>query len=152
MGAPPRRRRLAEKVRNYRPQDVPALRAALSKTMTEVGKRFMSGPHTLQDINHMLGVHWNPCRRFALKQGRQANGDIKYRVIDDHTENDNNKSAERSQKIRMSGVSTLMLMIKAMSRALAEKEDPRQLHIATDDMSSAYRQIPVSDTNISCNV
>eukprot|EP00971_Amphidinium_carterae_P165329 3277114-Amphidinium_carterae.1 len=38
MGAPPRRRKLADKVQNYRPQDVPALRAALSKTMTEVDK------------------------------------------------------------------------------------------------------------------
>eukprot|EP00971_Amphidinium_carterae_P349298 6490949-Amphidinium_carterae.1 len=152
MGAPPRRVQLLQKVLNFRPQDIPALRAALAKTMIEVERHCMAGPYTEGDIGDMFGAHWNPCRRFALHQGHCADGSIKYRVIDDHTENDNNKSAERCQRIHMSGVSTLMLMVKALSRALAERGAPQQLHVATDDMQSAYRQIPVSDTNLSCCV
>eukprot|EP00971_Amphidinium_carterae_P111994 2218198-Amphidinium_carterae.1 len=52
----------------------------------------------------------------------------------------------------MAGVSTLMLMIKALSRSLADHGADQPLHVFTDDMQSAYRQIPVSDTNLSCCV
>eukprot|EP00971_Amphidinium_carterae_P270843 5374493-Amphidinium_carterae.1 len=152
MGAPPRREQLAQKVLRFRPQDIPAVRAALAKTMTEVERHCMSGPYTEKDISDMFGAHWNPCRRFALQQGVCADGSLKYRVIDDHTENDNNKSAARCQRIHMAGVSTLMLMIKALSRALADVGAPQPLHVSTDDMQSAYRQIPVSDSNLSCCV
>eukprot|EP00971_Amphidinium_carterae_P104983 2078822-Amphidinium_carterae.1 len=126
MGAPARRAQLMQKVVHYRPQDIPALRAALSKTMLEVERHCMAGPFTESDVNDMFGTHWNPCRRFALHQGHSADGSIKYRVIDDHTENDNNKSAERCQRIHMAGVSTIMLMVKALSRALTERDAQQQ--------------------------
>eukprot|EP00971_Amphidinium_carterae_P053788 1059339-Amphidinium_carterae.1 len=101
MGAPPRRAQLARKALSYRPQDIPALQAALDKTMLEVDRSCMEGPYTETEVNAIFGCHWNPCRRFALQQGRNQDGTIKYRVIDDHSENDNNKSAARAQRIRM---------------------------------------------------
>eukprot|EP00971_Amphidinium_carterae_P078554 1554105-Amphidinium_carterae.1 len=129
MGAPPRRAKLARKALSYRPQDIPALQAALEKTMIEVDRKCMDGPFTEEAINAMFGSLWNPCRRFALQQGSNPDGSIKYRVIDDHTENDNNKSAARTQRIRMAGVSTLMLMVKAMARRLADQGAQQQLSI-----------------------
>eukprot|EP00971_Amphidinium_carterae_P005162 102987-Amphidinium_carterae.1 len=108
--------------------------------MLEVERKCMDGPFTEAAINAMFGSLWNPCRRFALQQGTNPDGSIKYRVIDDHTENDNNKSAARTQRIRMAGVSTLMLMVKAMARRLADQGAQQQLSIASDDMSRAYRQ------------
>eukprot|EP00971_Amphidinium_carterae_P051283 1009683-Amphidinium_carterae.1 len=152
MDAPPRRAQLVRKAMSYRPQDIPALQAALDKTMQEVNRNCMEGPCTEEELNARFGFHWNPCRRFALQQGCSADGSPKYRVIDDHSENDNNKSAARTQRIRMAGVSNLMLMVKAMARRLADRDAPQPLSISSDDMSRAYRQVPVSDTNLSCCV
>eukprot|EP00971_Amphidinium_carterae_P255408 5070400-Amphidinium_carterae.1 len=84
MGAPPRRAKLARKALSYRPQDIPALQAALEKTMIEVERKCMDGPFTEEAINAMFGSLWNPCRRFALQQGSNPDGSIKFRVIDDH--------------------------------------------------------------------
>eukprot|EP00971_Amphidinium_carterae_P000276 5765-Amphidinium_carterae.1 len=43
-------------------------------------------------------------------------------------------------------------MVKALARRLADQGAQQQLSISSDDMSRAYRQVPVSDSNLSCCV
>eukprot|EP00971_Amphidinium_carterae_P188915 3750424-Amphidinium_carterae.1 len=90
---------------------------------------------------------WNPCRRFALRQGLRADGSIKYRVIDDHTENDNNKSAGRCQRIHMAGVSTLMLMIKALSRSLVMVQPNSYMFSPTTCRVGNFPAVPGTASN-----
>eukprot|EP00971_Amphidinium_carterae_P317063 6302924-Amphidinium_carterae.1 len=152
IGAPARRVQLCRQLRSQAASDPVAARAAVSKTQAEVAAHVMSGPFTATALTTKHGAHWNPCRRFAIQQGCQLDGSPKFRVIDDHSANDNNKTTGKVQKLRMSSVSTLMLMIKSMARHLQQHQHDTAVLVSTDDMKAAYRQVPVSDSSLSCAI
>eukprot|EP00971_Amphidinium_carterae_P341588 6480457-Amphidinium_carterae.1 len=112
----------------------------------------MAGPFTAAQLTAKYGAHWNPSRRFAIQQGCKPDGSIKFRVIDDHSASDNNKTTGRVQKLEMSNVSTLMLMVKSLARQLQSQKHDSALLASTDDMKAAYRQVPVSDSSLSFSI
>ena len=147
-GSKPRRVALAKKALLFRPQDVECLRAALAKTLDEVDSGSMGPALTAEQVTDTHGPHWNAVRRFGLRQGLDASGAAKIRTIDDHSECDNNKAASRTQRIPMSSVATLMVMIKQLRLRLLHRGLDVPLAVGTEDMKSAYRQVPVSDSNL----
>eukprot|EP00971_Amphidinium_carterae_P118722 2352184-Amphidinium_carterae.1 len=73
----------------------------------------------------------------------------KYRTIDDHSECWNNRAARRMQKIPMASTATLLVMSKPLHKNLREQNRSCSMLVGTDDMQSAYRQIPLSDASLS---
>eukprot|EP00971_Amphidinium_carterae_P191775 3805073-Amphidinium_carterae.1 len=149
MGAPARRERLRSKALSFRPREVAALEATVEKTQREIAMRTMSPPLSPKELTERHGSLWNVVRRFGIKQGEDSKGSPKYRAIDDHSECDNNKAAARAQRVPMTGVASLMVAAKTLHQQLQERDTPKQLVVSTQDMKSAYRQIPISDSSLS---
>eukprot|EP00435_Cladocopium_sp_Y103_P037180 s3539_g9.t2 len=111
--------------------------AIWKKTLKEVAAGTMAGPFTLE--RH--GKYLNLVPSFGLKQGD------KYRRIDDHSASHNNLAAERTQQIQMAMVDYLMTMVSSMGKSFRGS-----LVIGTEDMAGAYRQVPLTDSQISISV
>eukprot|EP00435_Cladocopium_sp_Y103_P040890 s1234_g11.t1 len=115
--------------------------AIWKKTLKEVDAGTMSGPYTLETMLEKHGRYLNIVPSFGLKQGE------KYRRIDDHSASHNNLAAERTQQIHMAIVDYLMVMVSSMA-----KKFNTGLHIATEDMAGAYRQVPLTDSQVRISV
>eukprot|EP00435_Cladocopium_sp_Y103_P068688 s178_g32.t1 len=111
------------------------------KTLKEVDAGTMSGPYSLEAMLEKHGKYLNLVPSFGLKQGE------KYRRIDDHSASHNNLAAERMQQIHMAMVDYLMVMISSMA-----KKFNTGLHVATEDMAGAYRQVPLTDSQVGISV
>eukprot|EP00435_Cladocopium_sp_Y103_P071893 s30_g38.t1 len=146
--APARRGSVLGRVRMMGRMGGPELAEAIwRKTMKEVAKGTMSGPYTVDAMLSRHGTHFNVVPSFGLKQGHDEHGNPKFRRIDDHTASHNNLAAERRQRIQMSMVDYLMVMIAAASKQLS-----RNLVISTEDMAGAYRQVPLCDTHVGISI
>ena len=122
----------------------PMAEAIWKKTLKEVSEGSMRGPLTAAEVERAHGKHYNVVPAFGLQQGMDESGQPKYRRIDDHSASLNNMAAGRKQRIEMAMVDYLIVMIKELSRAC-----PEPLHIGTEDMKGAYRQIPLPDSQVS---
>ena len=115
--------------------------AIWDKTLKEVRAGTMAGPFTLKEMLDKHGQYLNLVPSFGLKQGE------KYRRRDDHSASHNNLAAERTQQINMAMVDYLMVMVSSMA-----KRFNKELLIATEDMAGAYRQVPLSDSQVRISV
>jgi hypothetical protein len=116
-------------------------KAIWKKTMKEVKAGTMSGPYTLEEMEKKHGRYLNLVPSFGLKQGD------KFRRIDDHSASHNNLAAERTQQIQMAMVDYLMSMVAAMGKAFNGA-----LWIGTEDMAGAYRQVPLTDSQVRISI
>ena len=73
---------------------------------------------------------------FGLEQGVDENGHPKYRRIDDHSASANNMVAHRLQKVPMTMVDYVAVLVEYAFTVLSCK-----VKLATEDMKSAYRQV-----------
>ena len=63
---------------------------------------------------------WNGVQRHGLKQGINSDGAVIKRCIDNHADNDNNNAASRRQRMPMTSVAYIMLMIRTLAKATAD--------------------------------
>ena len=110
------------------------------KTMKEVSKGTMGKPMTFEEVDAMFHGDFQVVPSFGLEQGLDELGRPKYRRIDDHSACGNNLVAHRKQKVPMCMVDYIGALIKALGRR-CPKSAPL---ISTEDMKSAYRQVPLS--------
>ena len=107
----------------------------------------MSGPFSEEELDLNIGKFWNLVPSFGLHQGYDEQGGPKYRRIDDHSASLNNQAAGRLQKIPMSMADYVMSMVKGLREVTSEP-----IHLCTEDMKGAYRQIPLADSNMQLSV
>ena len=143
-----RRDLMAKRIeRMGRDSDSRMAEAIYAKTLKEVKAGTMSGPFSGEALTQKLGPFWNLVPSFGLHQGYDDKNEPKYRRIDDHSASLNNQAAGRLQKIPMSMVDYVMSMVKGLTGGTSES-----LHLCTEDMKGAYRQIPLADSNSSLSV
>ena len=118
-----------------------------AKTLKEVKAGTMSGPFSEEELDLKIGKFWNLVPSFGLHQGYDEQGGPKYRRIDDHSASLNNQAAGRLQKIPMSMADYVMSMVKGLREVTSEP-----IHLCTEDMKGAYRQIPLADSNMQLSV
>ncbi len=130
-----------------RESDPSLAEAIFNKTLKEVKAGTMSGPFSELELDEKLGRHWNLVPSFGLHQGFDEQGAPKYRRIDDHSASCNNHAAARLQKIPMSMADYVMSMVKGLSEVCNEP-----IHLCTEDMKGAYRQVPLADSHTQLSV
>ena len=118
--------------------------AIYAKTLKEVAQGSMDGPFSHEQIVQEFGPHYNLVPSFGLEQGVTDDGDPKFRRIDDHTAGFTNLAAKRMQRIDMAMTDYLIVMIKCVFARFHA-----QLHLGSEDMQSAYRHIPLVDSQVS---
>ena len=125
-----------------------AMAAAIhQKTMKEVVGETMSGPWTHEQLVQRHGQYYNVVPSFGLAQGVDDSGAVKYRRIDDHSAGLTNAAATRTQKIEMAMTDYLIVMIRSL-----EQRFRSGVHISTEDLKSAYRQIPLPDKQVGLSI
>lgn len=107
----------------------------------------MAGPFTEDEMIAKHGKFVNVVPSFGLTQGVDQRGRPKHRRIDDHTAGHVNLAAWRRQKIVMAMSDSVVVMVRAVHTRTGGT-----VHLATEDMQSAYRQIPLPDGQISISV
>lgn len=114
-----------------------------AKTLKEVAQGSMAGPYTdiHEELVEQFGEFYNVIPSLGLHQGHNEDGLPKFRRIDDHTAGHTNLAATRTQRISMAMADYLVVM---MISALF-KRFPERMKIGTEDMPSAYRQLPLPD-------
>lgn len=94
------------------------------------------------------GIHYNNLiPSFGLEQGVDEEGKPKFRRVDAHTAGLTNVAATRAQKIGVAMVDYSIIMIRAMASRFG-----CGLHIGTEDMKAAYRQILLPDSQTSVSI
>ena len=142
--APQRRKDLLRRVSSMSRAGGKAMAEAIwKKTMKEVNEGSMRGPLTETQVEELHGKHYNVVPAFGLRQGVDDMNQPKFRRIDDHSACLNNMAAGRKQRIEMAMVDYLVVLVKELSKAF-----PEPVHIGTEDMKGAYRQIPLPDTQV----
>lgn len=142
--APQRRKDLLRRVSSMSRAGGKAMAEAIwKKTMKEVNEGSMRGPLTERQVEELHGKHYNVVPAFGLRQGVDDMNQPKFRRIDDHSACLNNMAAGRKQRIEMAMVDYLVVLVKDLSKAF-----PESVHIGTEDMKGAYRQIPLPDTQV----
>ena len=121
--------------------------AICEKTMREVSQGSMGGPFSHEELVERHGNHYNVIPSFGLEQGVNERNEPKFRRIDDHSAGFTNLAAHRKQKIAMSMVDYLAVMIKGLYHKTRSK-----LVIGTEDMRGAYRQIPLVDSQTAISI
>ena len=117
--------------------------AIWEKTQKEVEKGTMSRPMSLSELRHEYGDDFQVVPSFGLAQGLDERGQKKFRRIDDHTASGANRVALRKQKAPM----TMIDYVAVLVRELAAR-GVQDINLASDDMKSAYRQIPLSPRDV----
>ena len=115
--------------------------AIYQKTLKEVAAGTIAGPFTHDELVVRFGRFYNVIPSFGLHQGSDEAGRPKFRRIDDHTAGHTNLAATRMQKTEMSTVDYLILMLRGMFM-----EFRSSLVVGTEDMHSAYRPVPLPDS------
>ena len=103
--------------------------AIWQKTQKEVETGSMSAPLSEEELRKRRGNYFNVVPSFGLEQGVDANGEPKFRCIDDHTAGWCNLAARRLRKIRMSSVDYIAVMVRS-------------------GQNLAYRQVPLSPSAV----
>eukprot|EP00435_Cladocopium_sp_Y103_P034639 s1626_g9.t1 len=136
--------RMIERVRFMAQKSSPQLQQAIwEKTQKEVKAGTMGPPMSLRQIQALYPEGFQVVPSFGLEQGESTDGSKKFRRIDDHSACLNNHVAHRKQKVPMAMADYVALLIKSGS-AMPESD----LLIASEDMKSAYRQIPLSPEHV----
>ena len=126
--------------------------AVVTKTAAEVSAGTMGPRRALEELVVLHGQYANFCQRFGIKQGIDSSGKIKYRCIDNHATSGVNDAASRMQKILMSNIASIMLLIvryESILRKAGLLGPEWSLVGATEDLKAAYRQRPLSDSMLS---
>jgi len=146
-------KKMAEEAKRASPD---LLMAVFLKTQKEVNESGTMGPPlTKQQVDQKYGSCWNGVQRFGILQGVDNEGNPKYRCIDNHLTALTNDAAERRQKIEMSTVASIMLLIRSLCRALEEASinDENWTPMgSTQDLKAAYRQCPLSNAMLSLSI
>jgi len=146
--APLRRESLKKRIRKMAKDSYPEMAVEIyNKTIKEVAGGSMSGPFTETELGKRFGHHWNLVPAFGLHQGEDERGNPKFRRIDDHSASWNNAAGKRRQKIPMAMVDYIMAMISESFSICG-----RKLVLSSEDMKSAYRQVPLLDSQTSISV
>ena len=126
--------------------------AVVTKTAAEVSAGTMCPRRALEELVVLHGQYANFCQRFGIKQGIDSSGKIKYRCIDNHATSGVNDAASRMQKILMSNIASIMLLIvryESILRKAGLLGPEWSLVGATEDLKAAYRQCLLSDSMLS---
>ena len=122
-------------------------KAIWEKAMKEVAQGSMDGPFDETEMIKRHGKFFNLVPSFELAQGTNEKGEPKFRRIDDHSASHNNLAATRMQKIPMAMVDYLLVMLSSMATHVST-----DLVAGTEDMQGAYRQVPLSDAQVSISI
>ena len=114
-----------------------------AKTGKEVAKQTMGPPMSWEQIDDLFQGDFQVVPSFGLEQGGPGL-EKKFRRIDDHTAAGNNLQAHRRQKVPMAMVDYLGALIKVVAR----KTGKADLRLATEDMTGAYRQVPLAPQDV----
>lgn len=107
----------------------------------------MAGPFTMDQIVERHGQYFNLVPSFGLQQGFSEDGSLKYRRIDDHSASLNNAAGCRKQRIDMAMADYVVVLVKS-----AFKKFGKSVHLATEDMQGAYRQVPLPDSQVAMSI
>ena len=111
-------------------------KAIWEKTQREIEAGTMGPAITLDQAQAKYGVEVQVTPSFGLAQG------AKFRRIDDHTASGVNQVAHRLQKVPMTMVDYIGVMLKALAA------QSTSIQLATEDMKSAYRQIALHPADV----
>ena len=143
-------------------------REVWDKTLEEVQEGFLSGPFREEEVDSMLGPAWVPVRRFGVEQS--SAGKRKVRPVDDYSENRVNSAFSYCDRIDLRALDELVASCRLWTRfmlgggplevALSDGTILRgRLHpswsssrawqplVATLDLRSAYKQVPLAPSN-----
>ena len=143
-------------------------REVWDKTLEEVQEGFLSGPFREEEVDSMLGPAWVPVRRFGAEQS--SAGKRKVRPVDDYSENRVNSAFSYCDRIDLRALDELVASCRLWTRfmlgggplevALSDGTILRgRLHpgwsssrawqplVATLDLRSAYKQVPLAPSN-----
>ena len=138
-----RSEKMIERVRFMAEKGDPELASAIwEKTKKEVLQGTMGPPMTLLEVRKLFDEDFQITPSFGLSQGRDEQGNRKFRRIDDHSASGVNPSAHRMQKVPMAMADYVGVLL----RAVAQKHDP--IRMATEDMKGAYRQVPLAPCDV----
>ena len=128
---------MIERVRHMAQKGPPELAQAIwEKTQREVAAGTMGPALTLDQAHAKYGAEVQVTPSFGLAQG------TKYRRIDDHTASGVNQMAHRLQKVPMTMVDYIGVMLRALAAHFPS------VKLATEDMKSAYRQIALHPADV----
>ena len=116
--------------------------AIWTKTMKEVKSGTMGAPMSLDEVKQMFGKDFQVVPSFGLRQGQDESGNPKFRRIDDYTASGANPSSHRLQKVPMTMPDYVGVLTKVMGMKGWD------VNFTTDDMKSAYRQIPLQTAHV----
>lgn len=135
--------KMIERVKFMAQKGDPKLASAIwEKTQKEVKKGTMGPPLTISQVEQRYGPDFQVTPSFGLEQGVNEAGAPKYRRIDDYTASGVNPSAHRTQKVPMCMVDYIGVMIRAAAQV------DTNIYFATEDMASAYRQVPLDPRDV----
>jgi len=97
---------------------------------------------TWEQVSAKYGCDFQVTPSFRLAQGLAADGTSKFRRIDDHTASGVNQCAHRLQKVSMTMVDYIGVMLKNLA---AQSQD---ILMTTEDLKSAYRQVPLAPSDV----
>lgn len=117
--------------------------AIWEKTQKEVEKGTMGRPLSLSELRQEYGDDFQVVPSFGLAQGLDEKGHKKFRRIDDHTASGANRVALRKQKVPMTMIDYVAVLVRELAARGVE-----DINLASDDMKSAYRQIPLSPRDV----
>ena len=138
-----RSRRMIERVKFMAEKGDPNLAKAIwDKTQKEVTKGTMGPPLTLSEVERRYKGEFQVTPSFGLAQGHDDQGNPKYRRIDDYTASGVNPSAHRKQKVPMCMVDYIGVMLRSVTKL------SKSVELATEDMASAYRQVPLAPEDV----
>eukprot|EP00435_Cladocopium_sp_Y103_P058671 s40_g20.t1 len=137
-----RSRQMIERVRFMGRKSDPALALAIcEKTQKEVRSGTMGPALTWEQVSAEYD-HFQVTPSFGLAQGSSTDGTPKFRRIDDHTASGVNKAAHRLQKVPMTMVDYIGVMVKSLAGFCSD------IFMTTEDMKAAYRQIPLAPADV----
>ena len=118
-----------------------------AKTLKEVTKQTMGPPMSWEQVDSLFDGDFQVVPSFGLEQGGMGQ-EKKFRRIDDHTAAGNNLQAHRLQKVPMAMVDYLGTLVKFVARSTQRPD----LKLATEDMTGAYRQVPLAPQDVRYSV
>ena len=90
-------------------------------TLQERDKGWLTGPHSLAELDSIHGPLWLASRRFGVIQGTKADGSRKIRPCDDFSEFLINATTGTTEKIEPGGIDMIMAVAKLISSAVKDE-------------------------------
>ena len=135
--------KMIERVQYMGQKGPPELAQAIwEKTLKEVSQGTMGPPMNWEEVVEKYQDDFQITPSFGLEQGSDEHGAPKFRRIDDHSASGVNPSAHRLQKVPMSMIDYVGVMLRSISQSCCE------VSMATEDMKGAYRQVPLAPCDV----